>query len=110
MKLLGFSTIFLGLLLIALSLPLAYGKIPMNYFYGVRIPAAFKSEHHWYEINAYGGRMFASWCILIVLCGVVGLILPADAFNVYRWITLGVTVLSLIAPLVQVLCFAATIK
>ena len=33
-----------GIFALGLSLPLVYRKVPMNAFYGVRIPASFQSE------------------------------------------------------------------
>jgi hypothetical protein len=33
-----------GVLIFLLSLPMIYRKVPMNHFYGVRIPAAFESD------------------------------------------------------------------
>jgi hypothetical protein len=61
----------IGLLLILLSIPLVLRKIPMNRAYGVRIPKAFTSDEHWYEINAYGGRLLVAFGLFLVLFGVL---------------------------------------
>ncbi|MBA3882566.1 MAG: hypothetical protein H0X73_07580 [Chthoniobacterales bacterium] len=44
MKTIAVQTIALGFVIFLVSLPLVYRRIPMNVFYGIRIPAAFKSE------------------------------------------------------------------
>ena len=50
--------IWLGAGCILGSLPLCLGWVPINCVYGIRIAAAFRSEHHWYTINRYGGFRF----------------------------------------------------
>ncbi len=58
-----------GLLLAAFSLPLVLRRVPMNRAYGIRIPEAFTSDAHWYDINAYGGRLFLVYGILLAILG-----------------------------------------
>lgn len=58
-----------GLLLAAFSLPLVLRRVPMNRAYGIRIPEAFTSEARWYDINAYGGRLFLGYGILLAAFG-----------------------------------------
>ena len=60
-----------GLLLAAGSLPLALRRIPMNRAYGIRIPQAFTSNAHWLDINAYGGRLFFVYGVLLTVFGFV---------------------------------------
>lgn len=45
-----------GLLLIAVSVPLKNRKVGMNGLYGVRIPHSFESEESWYSLNEYFGK------------------------------------------------------
>ena len=59
-----------GLVTIAVALPLIQKKIKMNRWYGVRIPAAFESDARWFEINAYGGRVLARAGALIAVVAV----------------------------------------
>ena len=49
-----------GALMVVTSIPLILRIVPMNRFYGVRIPQSYKSESNWYAINAYGG-----WLLLL---------------------------------------------
>ncbi len=56
----------MGLLTVFLSVPLMMKKIPMNRAYGIRIKKAFVSDRNWYEVNAYGGRLFLVFGIFLV--------------------------------------------
>lgn len=96
-----------GLITISLSLPLIYRKVPMNAFYGVRIPASLASERRWYEINAFGGRLLAKWSVLIIISGLTGFFLPQSALFVYQWVVVGVVLISVLAPLAQVVVWAS---
>ena len=48
----------IGFLIALVSVPLILRKIPMNHFYGIRLRKAFVSQRNWYDLNAYGGRLF----------------------------------------------------
>lgn len=58
-----------GALLAASGIPLALRKVPMNRWYGVRLPESYASEGAWYDINAYGGRLFLVYGIGVILFG-----------------------------------------
>jgi uncharacterized membrane protein len=58
-----------GLLLTAFSLPLVLRRIPMNPVYGIRVPEAFTSDARWYDINAFGGRLFLVYGLLLAALG-----------------------------------------
>ena len=92
-----------GVVIFCVCLPLIYRKVPMNRWYGIRIREAFKSNDRWYDVNAYGGKVMAVWSLLPVLVGAVGLFLPADMFFVYVPVAVGAVLISLIAPLIQIL-------
>jgi uncharacterized membrane protein len=49
----------LGLLLIAICIPLLLGKIPPNSFYGFRTPQTLVDEKIWYPANRVAGRNLA---------------------------------------------------
>jgi len=72
----AWTTIGLALVLAILSIPLARRKIPMNHFYGMRFPQAFKSDRHWYEINHHGGKILSRASIPIFVIGLYGLAYP----------------------------------
>ncbi len=100
------QTAGLGFLILLLSLPLAYRKVPMNAFYGIRIPASFQSPERWYDINAHGGRLTARWSVLIIAAGAVGFLLPPDVYAAYRWGAGGVLLVCLLTPLIQTVLWA----
>ena len=96
----------LGLLILLLCLPLIYRKVPMNLFYGIRIPAAFKSDEHWYEINEYGGALMAKWSALIFAAGLVGFFLPDDSLHLYARIAPIIVCLGLGLPIFRTVRWA----
>jgi uncharacterized membrane protein len=78
----------LGLLLIALALPLYLRKLPPNRWYGVRVSATFADEAVWYEANALSGR---DLIVLGVLQVLVATLLPALLSEpVYVFLNLGI--------------------
>ncbi|HQM99558.1 MAG TPA: SdpI family protein [Candidatus Hydrogenedentes bacterium] len=71
----GVINIGVGLLFIAISIPLVLRMIPMNGLYGFRIPKAFISAELWYDINAYGGKQMILWSIIMIAVSIVGIFL-----------------------------------
>ncbi len=59
----------LGTVTALLSLPLLLRRVPPNRYYGIRLAAAFRSEQHWYEINAFGARRFILFGIVVASMG-----------------------------------------
>jgi uncharacterized membrane protein len=64
-----FLFLLVGLLMIALALPLIRGKVPPNSWYGFRIRLTLEDPEIWYPANRRGG------CLLLV----VGLVTIAAA-------------------------------
>jgi hypothetical protein len=95
-----------GIVTLCVCLPLIYRKVPMNRFYGIRIPQSFVSVERWYDINAYGGRLLARWSCLIVITGVVGFLVPLPFLQAYAITAAGVILISVFAPLIQVIRWA----
>ncbi|MES2708697.1 MAG: SdpI family protein [Verrucomicrobiota bacterium] len=91
-----------GLVIFFVSQPLIRRKVPMNGLYGIRIPAAFKSEQRWYEINAYGGRQMAAWSWMITGAGVAGFLVPAAFQTAYFWAIIPVALLAVLVPVVRI--------
>ena len=58
-----------GLLLALISIPLVLRRVPRNPVYGIRIPEAFSTEARWYDINAYGGRLFLAYGVALATFG-----------------------------------------
>jgi hypothetical protein len=72
----GLSDLFTGLLLIALAVPLVRRRVPMNRWYGVRIPKAYASDANWYALNEVGGRWLAAAGAVLALVGGAVLLWP----------------------------------
>src|SRR3954447_5130612 len=106
MNALALQTTLAGVIIFIVSVPLAWRRVPMNWWYGFRIPSAFRSDQRWYEINEYGGRRMALGSLLIVACGVVGFLLPDSAVHVYRWATYLAALIGVGAPIVQTLVWS----
>jgi hypothetical protein len=49
------------------SVPLVLRQVPMNRYYGIRMPKAFISEKNWYEVNAYGGKLFLAFGLTLLI-------------------------------------------
>ena len=77
-----------AVLLVAISVPLILGKIPMNHYYGARFKASFSSEANWYAINRYGAKCLAFACIPILIHGLLGLVFHEKLENWYLWVGL----------------------
>jgi len=103
MKCIAIGDLQVGVLLFVISLPLALRKVPMNRWYGVRIPAAFESDQRWYDINAYGGRLLAIWSWLITAFGVLGFFASPAYFDAYAYGSLGAVILAVAIPLILIL-------
>ena len=70
---LGILNLSVGLIALALALPLTKGRVAMNNTYGVRFTQAMASDENWYAINQFGGRCFIWWSLPIIVIG-IGLI------------------------------------
>lgn len=102
----GVSWLLTGLLCIALSIPLVKGHVPRNALYGVRFPAAFRSDEDWLAINRFGGKQMIGWSIPMILIGIISLFLPLQQ-HVGLTLTLGFAPLVFVfAPLVITWRFA----
>jgi len=70
--------IFLPLLLIGMSLPLVFGRIGPNPWYGVRTPKTLASQEIWYRANRIGGLyLIAGTLIALAVWGVLAFV-PLD--------------------------------
>jgi len=72
----GIMYVFIGLLLVGISIPLKNGKVEMNHFYGVRLRKSYTSEKNWYLMNTYGGRQLLIWSAVLVIIGMATFLVP----------------------------------
>lgn len=94
--------LFIGLLLVALSLPLALSLIPPNPVYGLRTNATCSSRAVWFAANRFVGRLGVAGGALIAIAGLIpgrssplGALLARD--DMQMALTLGVVGLLAIA-------------
>jgi hypothetical protein len=64
-----YALMMMGVVSILVSIPLILRRIPRNPYYGIRTRKAFVSDRNWYEINAYGGKVFLGFGVFLVLFG-----------------------------------------
>ena len=71
----------IGILSIAIGLPLADRRIPPNRWYGVRLRETFADRHVWYETNAQAGRdLMLLGALFVVLALGLADVLPTARF------------------------------
>lgn len=101
----GISHIFVAFLIIAISIPLVKGEMPMNGLYGIRLKKAFESDENWYKINKYGGRQLIIWMIPLALFGIISFFLPVKENSLLYLLELFAPLIVFI-PLVKVYLYA----
>jgi predicted Ser/Thr protein kinase len=94
---------FIGLLLSGVSLPLWLRLVPMNSFYGVRLPSTFVSDERWYEVNAVFGRHLFCWSLTVIAAGLAGFYQLPRHQDAYLWAALTLTLVSVAASIVSTL-------
>ncbi|HLL90616.1 MAG TPA: SdpI family protein [Tepidisphaeraceae bacterium] len=102
----GTSWTLVGLLCMALSVPLVRGRVGRNAAYGVRFPESFGSDEAWLAINRFGGKRLSIWSVPLVIVGLVSFFLPLQS-NTALTLVLGFAPLAFILiPLFQSWRFA----
>jgi len=92
----------LGLVMIAVSIPLVLRLIPMNRAYGIRTRKAFASEDNWYELNAFGGKVFLFFGLFLVVVGFVGREIAPPPTSIWAPVFMVVPLLGLVPVFVLI--------
>jgi hypothetical protein len=72
-----------GLLTNLFCLPLLWGKVKRNRFYGFRLAQAFVSEEEWARINRYGAKALMLWGWMLAGAGLACLyVQPANVLTI----------------------------
>ena len=71
-----------GLLLVALSLPLIWGKVGPNPWYGFRVRRTLEDPAVWYPANAFAGKCLL-YVGLVIAAAVLFFLVPGIAEEVY---------------------------
>lgn len=98
---LAISHIFVGVLIIAISVPLVQKRIAMNDWYGIRFKKSFASDDNWYKINAYGGKQLIVWSVLLIAFGVATFFMPLHGKKVLTIVNSCAPVFFLIPPVLK---------
>jgi apolipoprotein N-acyltransferase len=96
----------IGLLLALLSIPLILRKIPLNRVYGIRIRKSLASQHNWYEINAYGGKLLFVLGLFLLAFGWVSRDLAPEPTSAWAPVFLIVPLLAFVPVFVLINAFA----
>ncbi len=69
-----------GILFVALGIPLYLRKVPPNHWYGVRTGETLSNEVVWYEANSAGGKDLAILGVfLLIVVAALRLFFPSDS-------------------------------
>jgi hypothetical protein len=83
-----------GVLMLA-ALPLLFQWVPPNRWYGFRFPGAQLNPTLWYEINALGGKLFASG---LLICAAINVLLiwrgPKEVVAYMPWVNAALILLN----------------
>lgn len=96
---LPFGLLVIGLVMIAVSVPLIAGIVPMNRWYGVRTRKAFVSEENWYELNTYGGKLLVAFGAFLVVVALIGFAVAPDPRSPWAPVFVGAPLLLIIPVL-----------
>ncbi|RQW64379.1 SdpI family protein [Vibrio viridaestus] len=107
-SLIGSENIFLGLIIVVISIPLLRRKIRMNPWYGIRHKASFHSTDNWFLINEFGAKKLISWSYYVIAFGVATLFLPT--FGTTTTFFSELAPLILIVPFYQTMLYAKTLR
>jgi tRNA A-37 threonylcarbamoyl transferase component Bud32 len=97
------ATSLMGLLFFMLSLPLWLRLVPMNSFYGVRLPSTFSSDQRWYDVNAVFGKHLFIWSLLVIGAGIAGFYQLPRHQDAYAWASITLTLVAVAASIVATL-------
>lgn len=72
-----------GMLMILLAVPLYFGKIKPNPWYGFRIRKTLQNPDVWYLVNKYGAGWMMVSGLVTVLCAVAFALIPGISLDGY---------------------------
>ncbi|MFN0077570.1 MAG: protein kinase domain-containing protein [Prosthecobacter sp.] len=93
----------MGMVLLVVSLPLWLRLVPMNSFYGVRLPSTFASDQRWYEVNAHFGKHLFWWSLTVIAAGLAGFYQLPRHQDAYPWAAITLTLVAVAASVVSTL-------
>jgi hypothetical protein len=106
----GIMYVFIGLLFIAISIPLMNGKVEMSHFYGVRLRKSYTSDKNWYLMNAYGGKQLLIWSVVLVIIGVLTFFIPFDGDTLLIMLFAFMPLIVIFIPVILILRYSRTLN
>lgn len=101
----GLSTLGIAVVVAAICVPLALGRVRRNPYYGFRFVRSMESDELWVAINRYGARRMLWWTAALAVLGTVLLLAPANLASPLLPLALWAP-LVLLVPAVQAYRFA----
>jgi uncharacterized membrane protein len=102
MKTMLFPWLFIGFLLIGISIPLMLEKVPPNRWYGFRVAKTLSSESIWYPANQVAGYDLMWAGIAIAITSVItGLFFARLGSTIFQTINFAVFIAALITATVH---------
>jgi hypothetical protein len=101
MSTLLFLYVATGLLLVLVSLPLLWGKIPPNPLYGFRVRTTLENPAIWYPANKFAAKRLAWTGIVVAGAALVLYAIPGLSLNSYAFGCLAVLMCALAVTLIQ---------
>jgi hypothetical protein len=90
-----------GVLLMLLSLPLLWGRIPPNGLYGFRVRATLDNPSIWYAANKYAAKRLLWSGAVFVVAAVVLYFIPGIGVDVYSLACLFLFAVPFVIGLIQ---------
>jgi hypothetical protein len=109
MSVLLFLYVGSGLLLILISLPLLWGRIPPNPVYGFRVRATLENPAIWYPANKFAAKRLIWTGIVVAGAALVLYAIPELSINGYALGCLAVLMIALTFTLVQSFLYLRTL-
>jgi uncharacterized membrane protein len=92
-----------GLLLVLVSLPLLWGKVPPNPLYGFRVRATLENPAIWYPANKFAAKCLIWTGVVVAGAALILYTIPGLSLNWYALACLSLFMIALAFTLVQ--CF-----
>lgn len=106
----GIMYVIIGLILMAISIPLKNGKVAMNHFYGVRLKKSYASEKNWYLMNTYGGKQLLIWSAVLVVLGIIDFFIPFNGRELLIVLFAFLPVIVLMIPTYLIVRYSKTLS
>jgi serine/threonine protein kinase len=91
-----------GVVMFATAVPLWLRLVPMNSWYGLRLPSTKINEERWYAANAFVGRQLCAWATLILAAGVAGFFQLPRHQDHYGWAVLALALTAVVASSISI--------